>query len=155
MVEKEDSGEVDIKNGMLYNPKDGKHHQVVIYDKSMLFTQEFNSKRLIVSRWHVTPGEVFGRGPIIQQLPDIRTVNKVKQFILENAAIQMAGIYTGVDDGVFNPHTVRIAPGVVIPVGSNMSQNPSLAPLQRSGDLGLGGLILEDYSSLAQQLLNP
>ena len=153
MAEKEDSGEVDIKNGMLYNPKDGKFHQVVIHDKSLLFTQEFDSKRLIVSRWHVTPGEVFGRGPIIQQLPDIRTVNKVKQFILENAAIQMAGIYTGVDDGVFNPHTVRIAPGVVIPVGSNMSQNPSLAPLQRSGDLGLGGLILEDLQNNIRKAL--
>ena len=153
LAKKEASSEVDILNGMLFNPKDGKYHQVVIYDKSLLFTQSFSSKRIIVSRWHVTPGEVFGRGPIIQQLPDIRTVNKVKQFILENAAIQMAGIYTGVDDGIFNPHTVRIAPGVVIPVGSNNSQNPSLTPLARSGDLGLGGLILEDLQEAIRKAL--
>ena len=44
-------------------------------------------------------------------------------------------------------------PGVVIPVGSNMSQNPSLAPLQRSGDLGLGGLILEDLQNNIRKAL--
>lgn len=149
LAEKQESKEVEILNGMLFNPKDGKYYQVVLYapSKAILFTQPFNSKRLIVSRWHVTPGEAFGRGPIIQQLSDIRTVNKVKEFTLQNAALQMAGVYTGVDDGIFNPHTVRIAPGTVIPVSSNNSSNPSLTALARSGDLGLGNLVLEDLQN--------
>lgn len=155
LAKKAESKEVTILNGMLFNPEDSKYHQVVIYEpkKSLLFTQAFDTKRLIVSRWHVTPGEVFGRGPVIQELPDIRTVNKVKQFILENAAIQMAGIYTGVDDGIFNPHTVRIAPGVVIPVASNSNQNPTLQGLNRSGDLGLGQLVLEDLQDNIKKAL--
>jgi len=149
MVEKQPNRKVDILNGMLFNPEDGKYWQVVIHEpsKSSIFEQSFNSKRLIVFRWHVVSGEVFGRGPIIQMLPDIRTVNKVKQFILENAALQMAGVYTGVDDGVFNPHTVRIAPGSIIPVKSNNNQNPTLSPLNRSGDLGLGNFVLEDLQA--------
>lgn len=155
LAEKPESKEVTILNGMLFNPEDRKYHQVVIYEpnKTLLFTQSFNTKRLIVSRWHVTPGEVFGRGPVIQQLPDIRTVNKVKQFILENAAIQMAGIYTGVDEGVFNPHTVRIAPGNIIPVASNSNANPSLQALPRAGDLGLGQLVLEDLQDNIKKAL--
>lgn len=155
LAKKPESKEVTILNGMLFNPEDSKYHQVVIYEpkKSLLFTQAFDTKRLIVFRWHVTPGEVFGRGPIIQQLSDIRTVNKVKQFILENAAIQMAGIYTGVDDGIFNPHTVRIAPGIVIPVASNSNQNPTLQGLNRSGDLGLGQLVLQDLQDSIRKAL--
>ncbi len=155
LAQKEASQEVEILNGMLFNPDDGRYHQVVIYapKKSLLFTQSFATKRLIVSRWHVTPGEVFGRGPIIQQLPDIRTANKVKQFILENAALQMAGVYTGVDDGIFNPHTVRIHPGTVIPVSSNDSRNPSLTALNRSGDLNLGGIVLDDLQNSIRKAL--
>jgi hypothetical protein len=155
LAKKPESAEVTILNGMLFNPVDKKYHQVVIYEpnKSLLFTQSFNTKRLIISRWHLTPGEVFGRGPVIQQLPDIRTVNKVKQFILENAAIQMAGIYTGVDDGIFNPHTVRIAPGAVIAVASNSNQNPTLQPLNRSGDLGMGQLIMQDLQDNIRKAL--
>lgn len=155
MVKNHPNRNVEILNAMLYNPADGKYWQIVIHEgsKSSLFEQSFNSKRVIVFRWHVVPGEVFGRGPIIQMLPDIRTLNKVKQFILENAALQMAGVYTGVDDGIFNPHTVRIAPGSVIPVKSNASQNPTLQPLQRSGDLGLGNFVLEDLQAGVRKAL--
>lgn len=144
-----------ILNGMLLNPTDSKYYQFVIHKnmKALIFSQSFLSKRLIVFRWHVTPGETFGRGPIMQKMSDIRTVNKVKQFILENAAIQMAGIYTGVDDGVFNPHTVRIAPGTIIPVASNKSTEPSLQALPRAGDIGLGGIVLEDLQNSIRKSL--
>jgi hypothetical protein len=135
-----------LLNGHLFNPKDRLYWQIVIHkaEKKLIFTQSFKTKRVIVFRNHVTPGEVFGRGPILTKLPDIRTANKVKQFILENAAIQMSGMYTGVDDGIFNPYTARIAPGIILPVRSNASANPSLRALDRAGDIGIGGIILED-----------
>ena len=134
-----------ILNGFLFNTTDNRYHQVVIHEpsKTLMFTQSFETRRLIVFRWHVTPGETFGRGPIIKKLPTIRTANKIKQFILENAAIQIAGVYTGRDDGVFNPHTARIAPGVVLPVTTNGSLNPTLAPITPSGNIGLGDALLE------------
>lgn len=138
--------EVEILNGNLFNKDDDRYHMVIVYqpEKALLFTQNFKTKRLIIFRGHVTPGEAYGRGPIIQMLADIRTVNKVKEFILGNAAIQMAGVYTGVDDGVFNPHTAVIAPASIIPVSSNASANPSLAALPRAGDLGLGDIVLSE-----------
>lgn len=154
-IKRNDSNNIDIITGMLFNPEDGLYHQLVLYPpaKKVIFAQAFNTKRLIVTRWHVTPGEVFGRGPIMCVLPDIRTVNKVKQFMLENAALQMAGVYTGVSDGVFNPHTVRIAPGSVIPVTNNGTQNPSIAPLPLSGNIGLGDLVIEDLQGNIRRAL--
>lgn len=146
---------VKIYNGNIYNPEDSKYHQVVIHPetKTLLYTQAFETKRIIVFRWHVTPGEVFGRGPIVQVLPDIKTLNVIKRFMLENAALQMSGIYTAADDGFFNPNTVRLTPGSIIPVKSNASANPSLAPLQRSGDLGLGSILLEDLQAVIRKAL--
>lgn len=146
---------IPFLNGMLYNFDDRRYYHIVIHEasKTVIFQQDFATSRRIIFRNHVVPGETFGRGPVIQVLPDIRTANKVKQFILENAALQMAGVYTGVDDGIFNPHTVRIAPGSIIPVGSNASANPSLTALPRSGDLGLGGLVLEDLQNNIRKAL--
>ena len=155
MIKKNPFSKIKILNGMLFNPKDGLYWQIVIHkgSDSVLFTQSFKSQRLIVFRWHVTPGEVFGRGPIMQKLSTIRTCNKVKQFILENGAIQMAGMYTGVDDGIFNPHTARIAPGTILPVSSNATANPTLKALDRAGDLGLGGIILADEQASIREAL--
>lgn len=154
-IKNNDTNNVDIVTGMLFNPEGQKYHQVVLYEaaKAVIFSQSFDSQRLIVTRWHVTPGEVFGRGPIVNVLPDIRTVNKVKQFMLENAALQMAGVYTGVSDGVFNPHTVRIAPGSIIPVSNNNTANPSLSPLPLSGQLGLGDLVIDDLQNNIRRAL--
>jgi len=153
LVKKESQSDVEIKVGMLHSPKDNRYHQIVIFEKDVIFSQSFDTKRLIVFRWHVTPGEVFGRGPIMQVMADIRTANKVKQFMLENAALQMAGVFTGVSDGVFNPHTVRIAPGSVIPVNNNGTQNPTLSALPLSGDLRLGDLILSDLQENIRKAL--
>lgn len=145
LAQKPDAKEITIWNGQCYNPDTGMYDHKVVYmaENALLFEQSFKTKRLIVFRWHVTPGEVFGRGPVIQMLPDIRTANVTMEYILRNAAIQMSGIYTGVSDGIFNPHTVRIAPGSIIPVASNSNQNPSLTPLTPSGNIGLGDGLLQ------------
>jgi len=155
LAEKPDSKEVTIWNGQCYNADTGMYDHKVMYlaENAELFSQSFKTKRLIVFRWHVTPGEVFGRGPIIQMLPDIRTANIIREYMLRNAAIQMSGIYTGVTDGIFNPHTVRIAPGSIIPVASNSNQNPSLTPLTPSGNIGLGDAMLEQTQDIIRRAL--
>lgn len=144
---------VEIINGVL--KADGVYHQVVIYkpEKLLVFTQMFEESPGIIYRWSVVPGEVYGRGPVIECLPDIRTVNKVKEYVLKNGALQMAGVYTGLSDGTFNPHTVVVAPGSVIPVSSNSNQNPSLRPLGGSGRLEVGQIIIEELQQKINEAL--
>lgn len=136
MAEKDPLAEIELLNGFLFNSDDGKYYNVVISEecKHILYEQAFNTQRLIVFRWDVVPGETYGRGPAMQSLPDIRTLNKIVEFKLQSLALAVGGIYTGVNDGIFNPHTVRLNPKTIIPVGSNNNQNPTLRPLERSGD---------------------
>lgn len=147
LIEKNPNEEVDILNGFLFNHSTKKYDQVVIWTKHLIFTQEFNTKRMIVFRWSLTPGEGYGRGPGIKKLPDIRTANKIVELTLGNAALQMSGVYTGISDGLFNPHTARIAPGSIIPVGSNDNTNPTLKPLTPSGNLGIADNTLDNVQN--------
>jgi hypothetical protein len=73
----------------------------------------------------------------MQTLPDVRSLNKAKEFVLQKAAIDLAGMYTATDDGVTNPYNMVIAPGIVIPVGSNNTNNPSIQRLDTSSSLAL------------------
>lgn len=100
----------------------------------------------IITRWAKAANEVYGRGPILFALPDVRTVNKVVELVLKNASMAVAGVYTGVDDGVFNPNTARFVPGAVIPVARNQGhpQGGSLQPLERSGSFDVAQLILQE-----------
>jgi hypothetical protein len=99
----------------------------------------------VISRYSKLAGELMGRGPVMSALPDIRTLNKVKELILRNAAKAVSGVYTGRDDGVLNPNNVKIIPGAVIGVASNGGpQGPSLQALQSSADFNVAQLVIND-----------
>ena len=76
------------------------------------------------------------------------------ELLLKNASLNIAGVYTAIDDGVLNPQTIRVAPGAVIPVASNGgSRGPSLQPLPRSGDLQLTQIVLGDLRANVKKIL--
>jgi len=97
-----------------------------------------------VSRWSKVPGSVYGRGPGLRALSDVRALNKIKELQLKNAAKAVAGIYTVVDDGVVNPYTLTFEPGTFMPVGSNDRQNPTIAELPATGNFDVSLFTIED-----------
>ena len=103
----------------------------------------------IITRWIKVAGEVFGRGPLLFALPDIRTVNKVKEMILQRASFDVAGMWSAVDDGVMNPFTIEIAPGNIIPVAAQ----GNLQALEPSGSFDVSQIILTDLQASIKQAL--
>ena len=81
--------------------------------------RESKSSPWVISRFMVAPGEIYGRGPCLYALPDIKTLNKVIELNLKNASLSIGGVFTAVDDGVLNPQAIQIVPGAIIGVSSN------------------------------------
>jgi hypothetical protein len=129
--------EVEIITGQVYDSKTGVYHHIVMSpdDKKVMLDREYSYKRFIAFRWSVTPGETFGRGPAINNLSDVKTLNKMKEQGLAAAAYAINPMMTAVSDGIFNPYTVRMQAGAIIPVGSNLTSNPTLAPLQTGNNI--------------------
>lgn len=132
-----------------------KFHHIIIEEKEkyVLFEEVLSSNPFIVFRESVIPSETIGRGRIMMLLPDIKTLNKIVELNLKNAALAVSGIYTASDDGVINPYTIRLQAGSIIPVGSNSNENPTLRPLDRSGDFNMGQLIIKEYKELINNVL--
>lgn len=137
--------ELELIEGTVYLPKSGSYTQLVIERDAehLVFSQDYEVSPWIAFREMVVPGEILGRGRIMTVLSDIKTANKVVEFVLRNAALNVAGVYTAQDDGVINPYTLQVVPGGVIPVGSNDNSNPTLRPLDRAGDPNLGYIVLD------------
>jgi len=130
----------------LYGSMD-EEHQRVVFDpktKDIFFKEKFSgvgSGQYVAFRWSKAAGEVYGRGPLMNAIPAIKTCNLVVQMVLENAQMAISGFYTMEDDGVVNPDTVQILPGTIIPVapGSN-----GLRPVAPAGSFDVSQLILSD-----------
>ena len=95
-------------------------------------------------RWMKSPGEIYGRSPVMKALPDIKTANKVVELILKNASIAISGIWQADDDGVLNPANIELTPGSIIPkaVGSK-----GLTPLDMPARFDVSQLVLDDLRS--------
>jgi len=99
-------------------------------------------------------GEVYGRGPLVTAIPDIKTLNKTVELVLKNASLSIAGVYLASDDGVLNPQNVKIQPGAIISVARNGGpQGPSLAPLPRAGDFNISQIVINDLRMNIKKIL--
>lgn len=98
----------------------------------------------ITPRYFRMPGQVYGFGPVLMTLPTVKSLNKAMEITLKAAALSMLGIFTRVDDGVFNPDTARLEPGAIWTVGRNGGPlGPSIQRLQ-PGPIDVNNIVLQD-----------
>ena len=155
IAQKPDS-DVTISEGVVYLPKSKTYYGCVWVkgEQQVSWTQDFGaSSPWVTGRYSKVSGEIRGRGPALQALPDVRSLNKAKEFVLQKAAIDLAGMYTATDDGVTNPYNLVISPGIVIPVGSNNSSNPSIQRLDTGSNLQLAQFQINDMQMAIKRAL--
>lgn len=99
------------------------------------------SNRFVGFRWSKAAGEAWGRGPLFNAMPAVRVANLVKQMILENAEMSIAGIYTAEDDGVLSVDNVRLLPGTIIPKAPG---SDGLTPVQSAGSFDVSQITLQE-----------
>lgn len=101
----------------------------------------FETNPYIIFRWSLVSGEIYGRGPVLRALPDIKTANKVVELVLKNATIAVSGIWQADDDGVINLSNINLTPGAIIPkaVGSS-----GLTPLASGANFDVSQIVLRD-----------
>ena len=146
-IERRPDQELDLRDAVIFDQETGRYHYHVFWPakKQELFYREMRSSPFIVSRYMKVAGEVYGRGPLVTAIADIKTLNKTLELVLKNASLSIAGVYTAADDGVLNPQNIKIQPGAVVAVARNGGPNgASLAPLPRAGDFNTSQIVIND-----------
>lgn len=122
--------------------------------KHRLLRMQFNEEMCFTPRWLKIPGHAYGIGPFILALADIKTLNKMKEYMLRNAALSVFGVYTVASQGAFNPNITRIQPNAFIPVERNGGPNgPSIQALPRTGDFNIQEFMIRDLQEAIRKTL--
>lgn len=157
-IEESPDKEIELIEATVFNVDEDVYCYHLIWQKDKM-GDELVYRTMTVSPWIVArfmkvPGEVYGRGPLVTALPDIKTLNKVKELVLKNASIAVSGVYTAADDGVLNPQSIQIVPGAIIPVARNGGpQGESLRPLRSAADFNTSQLVINDLVSSIKRML--
>lgn len=117
---------------------------------TLLVQQRIEGNPVINFRWIKTPGEIYGRSPIMKTLPDIKTANKVVELILKNASIAVTGMWQAEDDGVMNPANIELVPGAIIPKAPGSA---GLEPLLMPANFDVSQLVLESLRTRIRHAL--
>ena len=119
-------------------------------DDVIIRREETLANPWITPRYFRVPGETMGRGPVMLAMPSIKTLNTAQSLTLQAAAIALMGIWTAVDDGVFNPDHSAIEPGAIWRVARNGGVlGPTISRMQ-DPNLDTSTIILNDLRMAVQ-----
>lgn len=145
----------NVYEGVAYfcnQPK--KYCYAVWADNDLLFTQWLDSNPGIVWRFKKTNNETWGRGPVMEALPTIISLNEMARVELASANLNTFRPYMGFSDAVFNPHTFQLQPFTIIPIApiGTGGQVP-LIPLPNSADPNFAQMTMTDLRMQIKSLL--
>ena len=95
---------------------------VCVEDKMVVRTGGYNEFPYLVPRWSKATGEIFGRSPSYNALPDIKTLNKAVEIGLKAWAKAIDPPLLVTDDGVIG--RVRMTPAGITVVRSDTAIKP-------------------------------
>lgn len=141
--------------GVLYTPNAKLPYVYAVWtDDHLLFAEELESNPGIVWRFQKTNNEVWGRGPVMEALPSIISLQEIARIELASANLNTFKPYMGFSDGVFNPYTFKLEPFTVIPIApiGAGGQYP-LTPLPDSSSPQFSQLVTADLRMQIKTLM--
>lgn len=146
---------IEILESTIYDPEEDKYEYSVdiCKGKQQLLNETSDSSPWVVFRWATMPGEIYGRGPVLSALADIKTLNKVVEYLLKSAALKTIPTFVAADDGVINPYAIEIEPGAIIPAAPFGPGGSPIVPLQVGGDINLSQFIMDKMQARIEETM--
>lgn len=89
-------------------------YHIDLANKHLVKESGFHEFPCAVPRMRRIPNSLYGNGQMSYALPDAKSANRLMRITLESADLALGGMWLAKDDGVLNPHTVKIGPRRVI-----------------------------------------
>ena len=114
-------------------------------DKMVVRTGGYNEFPYLVPRWSKATGEVYGRSPSYNALPDIKTLNKAVELGLKAWSMAIDPPLLVQDDGVIG--RVRMTPGGITVIRSDAA----VKPFQSGANMQLNAFKENDLKTAIRQ----
>lgn len=158
MISSSPGTEIELLEGTIYYPNNEPHERYLYFVMQMDTNTDLVNRPQSMSRWipfrfAVSPGEVWGEGPILQILDTIRITNKIVEMDLLNAGLKIARPLFVNSTQVLNPNLIKIEPGAIIRVNNTAPGQLPIVPLDLAGDFQFDQVTLTNYQSQIRDAL--
>lgn len=123
----------ELRDGCIDIPgerfSDFPYRYVVMYENELLLNDPYGYNPFLIFRWSKVNNEIMGRGPVVEALPSILSLNELARLELTSANLNVTKPIMAASDGIFNPWTFKLEPNTIIPVAMNANGQFPLQPL--------------------------
>jgi hypothetical protein len=120
-------------------------YYVSVTGKKLMSEGGYNTFPAIVSRHRQAPGEVYGRGPAMDVLPALKTLNEMSKVLLTQGHRAVNPIYLIHDDGIVD--TFSALPGAMVSGGMSAEGRPLVGTLP-VGRIDVGKDLMDDQRAV-------
>jgi hypothetical protein len=141
----------NLYEGVVYrvHKRDKPYTLVLWVDNGILLEEDMDSSPWVIFRWNKINNEIMGRGPVMDALPSILSLQEVMRLELTAANFNICKPYMAYSDGVFNPWTFQLTANTVIPVSPN---GAGTWPIQAFPDVANPAFMQLTSQDLRQQI---
>jgi len=123
-----------------------KSQYIMIDDKTVVKRGGFDQLPYLVARFALVPGEIMGRGPAIELLPEIKMLNRMKSSFIEGAEKAVSPPLMAEDDGVVGQPCTEPNGMIYVRAGSQFPQ-----PLNTGTNLQMNAEVLRDQQMVVKE----
>jgi hypothetical protein len=152
--------EVKLIEGTIFYPDNPPDKQYLYYVQVESGTDDIlkewrNFSPWIGFRYTRAPGEILGRGPVIQALPFIKQLNKIAELIQLGAQYRVTPPFLVASSGALNPYSLRIEPGSIVAVDqtASLAGGPPIQTLEYGGQVSFAQAFIENLQANIRDML--
>lgn len=108
---------VEIIEGTIWDPQEKLYNYIVMTkDGQHVFVDEYTeSSPWIIFRYSNYRNEAFGRGIVLDLMPEVKTLNKMREDMLKQQELALNPPIIAMGDSIANMHNIRFEPNSIIP----------------------------------------
>lgn len=158
IIQTSPNAKIKLLEGTIYYPENKPHERYLYFVTDMEGQHDLVNRSQFMSRWipfrfAVSPGEVWGDGPVLQILDSIRIANKIHQMDLLNGGMKIAKPLFINGKKILNPNNIKMEPGALIHVNDTAPGELPIVPLDIAGDFQFDQITLESYQAEIREAL--
>lgn len=100
--------------------------------KKIIRERGYHECPIVAPRWQRIPGSDNATGPVFEALPTIKQLQQVIRLNIAGLEMNVGGMWIAKDDGVLNPHTVKVGPRKIIVAADTDAMKPLINAVDQS-----------------------
>ena len=104
------------------------YHIINLENKKNIVERSYKTNPFVILRWTKYAGEIYGRGPGMKVINDLKTLNKINEYSLRALAFTIP-VFCASQESDYDVDDFVFEPGAINPVPSTLTNNPTITQL--------------------------